>query len=196
MNASNPTLVTLEVLVNLVADILATGYEEPANGQVRAVPDVRTIRYYTTIGLVDRPLAMQGRTGLYGWRHVLQLVAIKRLQAEGLSLVEIQQRLIGMPDQQLAALAQLPAVNTQFAPSESTTPRDGNFWKTRPAPVAASGPPTPTAAAAINLLQGIELGTGITLLITPSRTIQPDDLEAIRQAAVPLLNCLTQRQIS
>ena len=34
----------------------------PKNGQVRAVPDERTIRYYGTIGLLDRPAAMRGRT--------------------------------------------------------------------------------------------------------------------------------------
>ena len=33
----------------------------PKNGQVRAVPDERTIRYYGTIGLLDRPTAMRDR---------------------------------------------------------------------------------------------------------------------------------------
>ena len=49
--------------------------------RVRAVPDRRAIRWYTTIGLIDRPVAHRGRTALYGPRHLLQLVAVKRLQA-------------------------------------------------------------------------------------------------------------------
>ena len=61
----------------------------PKNGQVRAVPDDRTIRYYGTIGLLDRP-AMRGRTALYGRTHLAQVVAIKRLQTMGRSLAEIQ----------------------------------------------------------------------------------------------------------
>jgi hypothetical protein len=56
-------------------------YDAADNGQVRAVPDERSIRYYTTLGLIDRPAAMRGRTALYGRRHLAQLVAIKRLQA-------------------------------------------------------------------------------------------------------------------
>src|SRR3954462_14871472 len=80
----------------------------PKNGQVRAVPDERTVRYYTTLGLLDRPAAMRGRTALYGRRHLMQLVAIKRLQAEGRSLAEVQRRLVGLTDAALGRLARLP----------------------------------------------------------------------------------------
>ena len=59
------------------------GAAAPKNGQVRAVPDERTIRYYGAIGLLDRPAAMRGRTALYGARHLAQVVAIKRLQGAG-----------------------------------------------------------------------------------------------------------------
>jgi hypothetical protein len=77
---------TLDELGARVALALAVGYDGQANGRVREVPDGRTIRYYTTLGLIDRPAAMRGRTALYGVRHLLQLTAIKRLQARGLSL--------------------------------------------------------------------------------------------------------------
>src|SRR5687767_4351749 len=66
-----------------------------SSGRVRDVPDVRMIRYYTTIGLMDRPAEMRGRTAFYGPQHLRQLVAIKRLQAQGMSLVEVQQSLAG-----------------------------------------------------------------------------------------------------
>ena len=78
-------------LAELAAEVAAALRDvEPANGQVRAVPDERALRYYTTLGLLDRPAAMRGRTALYGPRHLLQLVAIKRRQAQGRSLAEIQ----------------------------------------------------------------------------------------------------------
>ena len=54
-----------------------------ADGRIRAVPTERLIRWYTTIGLVDPPLARRGRVALYGRRHLLQLVAVKRRQAAG-----------------------------------------------------------------------------------------------------------------
>ena len=87
---------------------LAVDYHGQPSGRVRAVPDRRAIRWYTTIGLIDRPVAHRGRTALYGPRHLLQLVAVKRLQARGLPLVAIQQELAGATDNQLARVARLP----------------------------------------------------------------------------------------
>ena len=86
----------------------AAPYNGQPSGRVREVPDARTIRYYTTLGILDRPLEMRGRTAYYGRRHLLQLVAIKRLQAQGMSLTEIQQRLTGASDKALRRWAALP----------------------------------------------------------------------------------------
>src|SRR5919202_2753219 len=103
----NP-LCTLDELTAQVALALAVDSPGQPSGRVRDVPDARTVRYYTTLGLVDRPAGMRGRTALYSRRHLLQLVAIKRLQARGLPLAEIQQRLLGLSDAALRQLAQLP----------------------------------------------------------------------------------------
>jgi len=103
------TLWTLDELAERVDAALAVDYLGQASGRVRDVPDRRAIRWYTTIGLVDRPAAHRGRTAMYGPRHLLQLVAVKRLQARGLPLVAIQQELAGATDTQLARVARLPA---------------------------------------------------------------------------------------
>jgi DNA-binding transcriptional MerR regulator len=71
--------------------------------RVSAVPDVRTIRYYTTLGLLDRP-KMVGRQAQYGRRHLLQLLAIKVLQQRSLPLSEIQARLYGRSDTELETI--------------------------------------------------------------------------------------------
>ena len=99
---------TLDELAERVDTALAVDYHGQPSGRVRAVPDRRAIRWYTTIGLIDRPVAHRGRTALYGPRHLLQLVAVKRLQARGLPLVAIQQELAGATDSQLARVARLP----------------------------------------------------------------------------------------
>ena len=85
MTRSSESLWDLDELCAQVALALAADYAGQASGRVRDVPDGRTIRYYTTLGLVDRPVAVpgKGRTAFYGRRHLLQLVAIKRLQAQG-----------------------------------------------------------------------------------------------------------------
>jgi DNA-binding transcriptional MerR regulator len=128
-------------------------YARPANGQVRAVPDLRTIRYYTTLGLLDRPSAMRGRTALYGPRHLLQLVAVKRLQADGKSLGEIQAALSGLDDRGLAAIAgvsirQAREIAVAAEEQEEAEPAAeagradpaarASFWAAAPAPVAVS----------------------------------------------------------
>src|SRR5437660_12778010 len=100
----NQELWTIDELGSRVALALSVGYEGQSSGRVRDVPDRRTIRYYTTLGLIDRPAAMRGRTAYYGRRHLLQLVAIKRLQARGLTLAELQQRRVGVSN---AALEEL-----------------------------------------------------------------------------------------
>ena len=79
---------------------------QPLNGRVRDVPGERLIRWYTTIGLVDPPLTRRGRTARYGRRHLLQLVAVKRLQASGLSIADIQLALAGATDAMLERAAQ------------------------------------------------------------------------------------------
>jgi hypothetical protein len=104
---------TIDDLSTAVAAALADGYAGAPNARVREVPDRRTIRYYTTLGLIDRPAEMQGRTAFYGRRHLLQLVAIKKLQARGRSLAEVQQALTGLTDTALARVAEIDLAGEQ-----------------------------------------------------------------------------------
>ncbi len=100
---------TMDELVDRVGAALAAAYSGAPNGRVRDLPDRRAIRWYTTIGLVDRPLGMRGRTALYGPRHLHQLVAVKRRQAQGYSLAQIQAELSGLSTESLSVIAQVPA---------------------------------------------------------------------------------------
>jgi len=175
---------TIDELGAQVALALSVDYEGQESGRVRDVPDLRTIRYYTTLGLIDRPVEMRGRTALYGRRHLLQLVAIKRLQRKGLTLAELQSRLVGLTDSELATIANLPAGPGQPQPQR----RSEAFWKDPPAlPIRDAGPDLP--------IQGIRLDADVTLLVTPGRAMENDDLEAIRAAAGPLLKVLDKRRL-
>jgi DNA-binding transcriptional MerR regulator len=184
---------TLDELGARVALALAVDYDGQLNGRVRNVPDRRTIRYYTTLGLIDRPAEMRGRTALYGMRHLLQLVAIKRLQTRGLALAEIQTRVIGRTDAALRQLAQLPA---DFEPAGHTkpqtpeSPRRERFWNAAPAEVAGSEKP-----AAVEKLIGVPLTDGATLLLHSPRSLDEHDLSALHVAAAPLLKQLTARRL-
>src|SRR4030081_3244212 len=120
---------TIDELSALVAEALVVDYPGPPNGRARVVPDQRTIRWYTTIGLLDRPTAMRGRTALYDRRHLLQLVAIKRLQADGHTLADVQQQLVGAPESTPTKIARLP--NGKVA---RPAPPRARFWAAGPGP--------------------------------------------------------------
>jgi DNA-binding transcriptional MerR regulator len=219
---------TLDELAGRVGAALAVDYPGQPSGRVRDLPDRRAIRWYTTIGLVDRPVAHRGRTALYGPRHLLQLVAVKRLQARGLPLVAIQQELAGATDAQLARVARLPgapgpsAVTAAAAdggtpssrvPARPAAPvaarraaagpaRRAAFWREPPSAgsVAPAGPGAAGAiadpagpAGAVTSLRGVRLGGGATLLLEPGRELDAADVQAILDAAGPLVATLRAR---
>lgn len=138
-----------ELAEHAAAVLRAQSRDGALNGRVREVPGERLIRWYTTIGIVDPPLSRRGRVALYGRRHLLQLVAIKRLQAAGRSIAEIQVALAGATDAMLESLARLPATSpAPTAPAAPLAERPG-----APVPDQPDGPvtdrvDTPMAAAA------------------------------------------------
>jgi DNA-binding transcriptional MerR regulator len=115
-----------------------------ANGRVRDVPNERLVRWYVTVGLVDPPLSRRGRVARYGRRHLLQLVAVKRRQAEGQSLAEIQAELAGATDEALAAVARVPDTKPAFQPAPAVlAAAPARFWTRSAAqrdPAAAEEP--------------------------------------------------------
>jgi DNA-binding transcriptional MerR regulator len=174
---------TLDELTAEVAAQLSQADFAQGNGQVSPVPDRRTLRYYTTIGLLDRPFAMRGRQAVYGDRHILQAVAVKRLQAAGLALADIQRQLAGLPDEQLIALTR----------TETSPRRTERFWAAAPlANPAASMSVTPRQEATptpddVRPLIAVPLDPDVTLLLPGHRPLPPGEVAAIRQAAAPLL---------
>jgi DNA-binding transcriptional MerR regulator len=200
MTLSNETFWTLEELAAQAGRALAVDYPGPPNGRAREFPDLRTIRYYTTLGLLARPAAFQGRTALYGPLHLMQLVAIKRLQAQGRSLAEIQLQLVGLPEPALREIARLPA-ELQGEPASASdaaerTDERGDrsaFWSTPPAPAVPFD--TQSAGVMPRQLTGVPLAEGVTLLVEASRPLESTDLEAVRKSAQPLLDLLQARRL-
>lgn len=197
---ANEATWTLEELSARVKDALASGYVPPGSARVRAVPDARTIRYYTTLGLVDRP-ELDGRRALYGERHLLQLVAIKRLQAEGRSLVEVQEALAGLDDEALRQLARIEPASRGAAKVDEAPRGRRAFWREVP---EAAPAPRPSALArapladhgaggGVSTLVALELAPGVSLVLREGRRPDEHDLQALREAAGPLLCMLEDR---
>jgi DNA-binding transcriptional MerR regulator len=177
---------TLDELTERVGAALSVGYDGQPSGRVRDLPDQRAIRWYTTIGLVDRPAATRGRTAMYGPRHLLQLVAIKRLQAQGLALVAIQAELAGATDAQLARVARVadappaapvpppgrPPAALRVAPAMARPPRQGEAPFATPTPAPGRGLARPARfwrerpAEAVDTAAGFSVATEAAGVVT------------------------------
>jgi MerR HTH family regulatory protein len=220
---------TIAELTELAAETLAaTDSAEPssgqarANGRVRDVPNERLVRWYVTVGLVDPPLGRRGRVARYGRRHLLQLVAVKRRQAEGRSLAEIQAELTGATDEMLAVVAHVPdakpapepptAAPDRFwtrQPTRLTPGTDTSFLDTcrpvggrhdigRPGRWMAGAAPLvgPSADTGTGIVHGVRLAAGVTLFVEGGdRELGPEDLGGIIDAAGPLLEELARRRL-
>lgn len=198
---------TLDELVAQVAAALADGYVGPADRRARQVPDRRAVRWYTTIGVLDRP-AVRGRTGWYGERHLLQVVAVKRLQAAGRSLSEIQAELTGADDSTLRRIADLPARTAASpksppeasralaaAPGPSAVAATGRFWTRRPVQATPDQDLGHSGVGHAGLRYAVELAEGVTVLVSLSGDAPVPDqrvIAAIRAGAQPLLDVLAQ----
>jgi hypothetical protein len=161
---------TLDQLTEQVEAALSVDYPGAPSGRVRSVPDRRAIRWYTTIGLVDRPASTRGRTALYAERHLLQLVAIKRLQAEGRSLADIQAELAGVPESALRLLARLPD-HPPGPDTPAAAPRSDRFWSASVPPASATLP----AASATLPAGGATLPDSPATSAGPATTVTAED---------------------
>ena len=187
----------------------------PKNGQVRAVPDERTVRYYAAQGLLDRPAAMRGRTALYNRRHLAQIVAIKRMQQAGHSLADIQRMWATVDDSTLARISGvlMTSVVTPAGGPMRTHPKASrkDFWKQpleiSTAPVVVTRPPTLRSAQSAPSPQSAQSGRGaelrvevapgvavsIALPADRSISISPADVHAVRVAAAAVVTELANR---
>lgn len=184
---------TLGELAERVETALAD-YPGQVNGRVRAVPDRRAIRWYTTIGLVDRPAEMRGRTALYSRRHLLQLVAIKRRQAQGHTLAQIQAELAGATDESLQPIAALtadppqPTAETPQPTAETLQPSRSRFWTDRPMPTA-------DPAGTAEFVTAIRLADGVTVVLDRAAGTTTPDPARLAAAAAPLLAELARQRL-
>ena len=128
--------------------ILAEMGLEQARGTVTSVPDERTIRYYMAEGLVQTPEEKQGTASVFGYLHLLQLLTVKKLQAEHLPIRKIRELVADKSEQELETLLGIGSsaakkireneakryLETLLAPSATPPPRQAAAAPSAPAP--------------------------------------------------------------
>ena len=99
---------TAEALISTLGEILPGIAGTQERHKVTDVPTLRTLRFYVAQGLLDKPLSYEQRTALYGYRHLLQVVVIKCLQANHIPLIKIREVLQGLSNDEMERLVDLP----------------------------------------------------------------------------------------
>lgn len=136
-------------------------------GTVKDFPNERTIRYYITEGLLDQAIEKRGVTSIFGYEHLLTLLAIKKLQSDGLPISVIKSVLSGRSVEDLEKLLgeEVHVFTSEqdlddFRRSMGHT--DDSEVERVALPMASAAPPpeTPKKNAAKEYLESILLGRG------------------------------------
>lgn len=151
--------------------------------------DGRTVRYYTTNGLLPRPFVGSDRRARYGREHLVRLLAVRRLQAGGVTLADVYRHLVVADVDALDEIAGLPALlrhdataaataaPAPAAPAPAATPPVRPFW--------ATAPGAPGAGSVVVLAPGLRLVSDTPLDVP---------LPHVLAAAAPLLALLTPKE--
>jgi DNA-binding transcriptional MerR regulator len=91
-------------LAEHVGRILTESGPTQERGTVSEVPDERTIRYYLSEGLISPAEEKQGTASIFGYLHLLQLLAVKKLQSEHLPIRKIREVVSGRSERELERL--------------------------------------------------------------------------------------------
>ena len=97
---------SLDEFVQIV-NVLLPQYlpEERSHTRVREEITPRLVRHYTTLGMLDEPLK-EGRYAVYTYRHLLQILVVRRLLAQGYGASAIDNFAKSKDNTELEALLQ------------------------------------------------------------------------------------------
>lgn len=157
-------LVGVAELADEAAKILTDSGLAQERGTVSELPDERTIRYYLTEGLIPPAEEKQGTASVFGYRHLLQLLVVKKLQAEHLPIRKIRDLVEGRSERELERL--LGPESAPAAKNEAMVYLEKLLAKSPPRPStprqAQTPPPMLSSARAAPQSQPPSLGSGGT----------------------------------
>jgi hypothetical protein len=115
---------------------------------------VRTLRYYTSLQLVDPPVTRQGQPARYTDRHLHQLEVVRRRRAAGRGLAEIAAEIATGAVPAIAAPPPAPT-SAGAVPDGLAMPRAGSWG--RPTPWLPSGRPAAANAHVLTIAPGVQV---------------------------------------
>ena len=156
---------------------------------VSLVPDERTVRYYSAEGLLAPPEGKQGLNAVYGYQHLLQLLVIKRLQADHLPIRQIKQLVEGKQEvelEQLLDVNESSRARARRAPKNAATEYLESLLTPPAARRGAAPMPQPAqslaSAASHSAWSRVEIEPGLELHIREDYRLSDDARERQRLA--------------
>ena len=146
----------------------------PADGRISRSLDLRSVRYYQSLGLLEGPRRYDGRRAVYGREHIVSLICIRALQGSGRTLSQIQHALAVTPGQdRIAAAQEALAAAAEHSVTRSAADQESEADKT----------PRPRALVAV------ELAPGVTVTVDPA---QVEDADGVIAALMSAMQALTE----
>jgi DNA-binding transcriptional MerR regulator len=195
-------------LAEAAARILSeSGAARQGRGTVTELPDERTVRYYLAEGLVPPAEEKQGTASVFGYRHLLQLLVVKKMQADGLPIRAIRELVTGKTERQLEkllgveqgqaaargeALSYLESLLRKgpSAPLPSAPPPRASPSQASPPPPQSAYGPSP--APARETWARVEIEPGLEVHVSDSYRA-PEGEGALRRLSQAFLNILRAR---
>lgn len=113
----------------------------------------RLLRHYVSVGAVDKPLR-EGRDAVYGFRHLAQYLAVRRLLAEGFPLAKIARYTSAVPTDDLARYLEKKDRASEAELLVAAFRAEGTTRPGNPSPVrrATAGKPLPSSIASMGMV--------------------------------------------
>ena len=118
-NLKTREFIGVKELSDAAVEILREVGPSQEKGTVAEYPNERTVRYYLSEGLLPTPSDKRSQASVFGYEHLLTLLAIKKLQADGLPINVIRTLLDGKDVDDLEGL--LDERMTQFTDRQSAS---------------------------------------------------------------------------
>jgi len=175
-------------LAALAGAVLDASGITPINAAAQSRPSDRTIRFYVAKQLMSAPEG-RGTAATYGYRHLLQLFAIKLRQMEGATLASIARELGESPGDVLekrvaSALGNLPSLD-ELRLQPRVAPRGRvrrAFQRWGPSGNGEGEGAAPTPEAARGLWYRVVVGDGLEVQVRADHPAARGDAERRRLA--------------
>jgi DNA-binding transcriptional MerR regulator len=137
-------------LADAAEELLREMGSSQERGTVAEYPNERTVRYYLSEGLLPEPHGKAGSASIFGYEHLVTLVAIKKLQSQGLPINVIKGVIEGRSIDQLEGLLEDEEIgrSAPVAPPQAASfqPLDDVLFSSVEPPQAPKSPPPVNAA--------------------------------------------------